>query len=97
MRPAIAGPTGSIGEISWVNLRVKVQIEGAAPECQVAIRTKLADPESTKAGPKQVAGSGSVSLVVEDDTLEGNSVIVVLLDASGTVLAKRATVVGGDS
>ena len=39
---------------------------------------------------------GTASLLVADDELEGTPAVVVVLDASGHVIAKQPTIIGGD-
>jgi hypothetical protein len=45
--------------------------------------------------PKAVGDAGQVSLAVRDES-EGQAAMVVVLDATGQVLDKRSTIVGGE-
>jgi hypothetical protein len=46
------------------------------------------------ASPKAMDATGDASVVIPDDSLEGSAAQVVLVDAGGTVIDKRATTVG---
>jgi hypothetical protein len=88
--------TASILDVQWVGLRCRVSVEPAGAPVTVDIRTKTGDPASSIAAPKQIDADGKSGLLVEDDSLEGTAVNVVLLDNSGRVIAKKATTVGGE-
>jgi hypothetical protein len=60
------------------------------------IRTQSGNPSSSVlASTKAVAEDGKVSVVVENDELEGEEAAIVLLDPSGQLLAQYQTVIGG--
>jgi hypothetical protein len=94
-----AAATVSIAKASWRGLRCQVEISPAdVPGLLADLRKKTGDAstsllEERKPRPFK---TGRAGLLVPDDSLEGESASIVLLDASGTVLAKRATIVGGD-
>jgi hypothetical protein len=94
----VAAPeiTASILDVQWVGLRCRVTVEPAGAPVTADIRTKIGDPASSIAAPKQIDANGKVGLLVENDSLEGTAVNVVLLDNSGRVIAKKATTVGGE-
>lgn len=83
----------AISSLKWRGLRCQVVIEPAMAGFTVDIRSKPSDPASTLAAPKPVE-EGKASLVVEDDSLEGTSAAVVLLDAAGQVVSRMPTTVG---
>lgn len=86
----------TLGEIEWRGLRLRMAVEGSGSGKTVDLRTRPADPgSSVTGGGKPVNETGKVSLVVEDDTLEGTAAVLVLVDAQGTVVAKRPTTIGG--
>ena len=60
------------------------------------LRTKPNVPHSSITEPKALDADGKASLLVADDSLEGTTVSLVLVDASGRVVCKEATTVGGD-
>ncbi len=88
--------TASITEVRWAGMRCRVSVEPVGVAVTVDIRTKVGDPESTIVQPKQVDDEGKAGLLVENDSLEGTTVSVVLSDASGRVVGKKATTVGGE-
>lgn len=93
-----AAPTGPVAEIKsvrWTGLRCKIQVEGSVPGALVDIRSKPIDPASTvAAAPKPVSSDGQVSLVIPDDSLEGQAAMVVLLGGDGGVIAQTPTLIG---
>jgi hypothetical protein len=84
----------TIVSVEWFRLRCRVYVKGAAADLRLDIRTKAADAATSIATPKNVTESGSTALFVEDDSYEGASAVVVLLDADGRVIAKHPTTVG---
>lgn len=88
--------TASITSVQWLGMRCRVTVEPAGVAATADLRTKVGDAASSIAAPKTVDAEGKVGLLVEDESLEGTTVSVVLLDASGHVVAKRATTVGGE-
>ena len=58
--------------------------------------TKPNDETSSVATPKMVSADGHVSLLVENEELEGTVVSLVLIDPSGSVIRKQTTTIGGD-
>lgn len=85
-----------VTDVSWAGLRCRVQIESAQPGLSVDLRTKVNDPGSSVSKVRPLDASGSASLLVADDDLEGAPVAVVVLDASGHVIAKQPTIIGGE-
>ena len=88
--------TARIVEVKWVGMRCRVTVEPVGAAVTVDIRTKVGDPASSIAAPKQTDAEGKAGLLVENDSFEGTTVSVVLLDASGRVVAKKPTTVGGE-
>lgn len=88
--------TANIIDVQWRGMRCRVSVEPAGVPVMADIRTKVGVASTSIAPPKRVDPEGKVSLLVEDDSLSGTTVSVVLMDDSGRVLAKRATTVGGE-
>lgn len=89
----------TIQNVKWVNLLCRVTVETSAAGVAVDVRTKAADPTTSlllKKKPKPVGEKETVSVAVVKDDALGSAAIVVLLDPSGTVIAKHNTVVGGE-
>jgi hypothetical protein len=91
--PSVGAAT--IGAVAWTGFRCRVEAEG--PEgALVDIRMRPADPASSVASERKALEAGRCALVVPDDRLEGQAVVVVLLDPDGAVLAQRYTIVAGE-
>ncbi len=85
-----------IGEPTWAGLRCKIKIEGAAGNT-ADIRLQPADAQSSGASGGKVIGiEGNVSLVIDDDSLEGKQAWLVVLDGRKNVIAQREIRIGGD-
>lgn len=93
---AAANASAAINEVNWAGLRCRVRVEGVQPGLSVDLRTKVNDPGSSVSQTRALDSKGSASLLVADDELEGSPAVVVVLDASGHVIAKLPTIIGGD-
>ncbi len=93
---ATADAMVSLGEVQWAGLRVRVTVQPPAEGLMADLRTKPNDPNSSIAKPKAVDVNGKATLLVADESLEGTMASLVVVDASGRVVCKDATSVGGD-
>lgn len=93
---AAAKAAAEINEVNWAGLRCRVRVEASQPGLSVDLRTKVNDPGSSVSQARALDSKGSASLLVPDDELEGSPAVVVVLDASGHVIAKQPTIIGGD-
>ena len=84
--------SATIKSKKWMGLVCKVQVV-SNDKIYAVLRTKPADENSNICPMKPITGGGC-SLIVEDDDFEGSSVVLVLLDEAGQLLAKQATIVG---
>lgn len=92
---APVSPPAVISSVKWTGLRCRIQVTGDSDNMIVDLRTKPADAStSITQASKPVDMVGQASVTVPDDSYEGAAAIVVLLSASGNVVAQRATVVG---
>ena len=91
---AVGAATLSIADVTWLGLRCRVRVEGAAG-LAVALRTQVGNADSTIGQSKPVDGEGAASLLVADDELEGSTAAVVVLDSNGQVVARQSTIIGG--
>lgn len=85
-----------VSEIQWVGLRCRVSVEPAAEGLSADLRTKPNVPNSSIAQPRSLDADGKAALLVADDSLEGTMASLVIVDASGRVIYKEATTVGGE-
>jgi len=94
----VAAPeiTANITAVQWLGMRCRVTVGPAGVSVTAGLRTKVGDAASSIAIPKALDAEGKVGLLVENESLEGTTVSVVLLDTTGHVVAKRATTVGGE-
>ena len=88
-------PSLRIESVRWRRLRCNIEAEGATPGSRIDIRTRRDDPSTTIVqGGKDLGADGKVSLVVEDEDLEGQAAAVVVVGPDGTVLFQDSTIVG---
>jgi hypothetical protein len=86
----------SIERIQWKRLRCTVKISGGRPGLRVDVRTRAGDPgASLILEPKAVEADGQVSLLVEDEDMEGVAAIVVAFTPNGAIHAQQSTIIGG--
>jgi hypothetical protein len=83
-------------DVKWSGLRCRVEVENGTHDMAVDIRMKVNEPDPEKIKAKSLSPEGVASLFVIDDSLEGTPAVVVLLDAGGNVIAKQATIIGGE-
>ena len=93
---APAGVIVTVSEVQWVGQRCRVTLQPPAEGLLADLRTKPNDPKSSVAKPKALDADGKAALLVADDSLEGTMASLVILDASGRVICKEATTVGGE-
>ncbi|MFA5180595.1 MAG: BREX-1 system phosphatase PglZ type B [Syntrophales bacterium] len=96
---ALAASPGLIvkmSEIKWAQQRCRVKIEPVVGGLLADLRTKPNIAGSSITNPKLLDNDGQAGLVVEDESLEGTTVSLVIVDATGRVICKEATTVGGD-
>lgn len=87
--------SAKITDVHWRGLVCKVEVQSSSGGLTVDLRTKVADSSTSIVELHNLDGS-EARLMVEDDNNEGVSVVVVVLDGSGKVLAKQSTTVGGE-
>jgi hypothetical protein len=91
-----AGVVVTVSEVQWVGLRCRVSIQPATEGLLADLRTKPNVANSSITEPKPLGLDGKAALLVADDALEGTMASVVIVDASGRLICKEATTVGGD-
>lgn len=86
----------TIHAVSWIGLRCRIELDGDTQGIMVDLRRKLADPDaSIAAKPQAVDAGGRASLVVPDDSHEGESAVVVAL-RDGEPVSHFPVIVGGN-
>ena len=85
-----------ITDLSWVGFRCRVRVEPVLPGLSVDLRTRIGDANSSVTTTRPVDGDGAASLLVGDDSLEGTTAAIVVLDANGQVIAQQSTIIGGE-
>jgi hypothetical protein len=92
----LAGVVVTLSEVQWVGLRCRVTVEPPTEGLLADLRTKPNVPTSSVTEPKALDADGKAALLVADDSLEGTTVSLVIVDASRRMVCKQATTVGGD-
>ena len=85
-----------IESVQWVGQRCRVVIVPAAEGLFAELRSKPNDPKTSITEMKPLDKDGKAGLLVEDENLAGSATSVVVFDATGRVLSKQPTMVGGD-
>ena len=86
--------TATLSDLRWLGLTCKIRAQTASESVLAVLRTHAADAGSEISKRKPLK-DGKCSLMV-DDQYEHASAVLVLLDEQGNVLAKQATLVGGE-
>lgn len=87
--------TATFSEIRWVGLVCKLSCDVKGDGVVAVLRTQPGNAD-TELSPRKPLKDGRCSIMV-DDQYEEMSAVVVLLDADGAVIAKQATIIGGDN
>lgn len=87
-----------ITDIAWKGLRCTVAVDGEFSGLSCDIRSHAGDPASSIAvSVKPFKDNGTVSLVVENEELEGREAVLVVLGTDGTMISETRTIIGGQS
>lgn len=93
---AAAGPIVKVSEIRWSQQWCRLTIEPAIGGLLADLRTKPNVAGTSITGLRPLDANGKGALLVADDSLEGTTVSLVIVDATGRIICKQATSVGGD-
>ncbi len=86
----------TVTSVKWTGLRCRVEVADAPEGATVDLRTRAADPTtSVVTTAKALDAQGRASLVVPDDTREGDAAHLLVLSPAGQVLAQSGTTLGG--
>jgi hypothetical protein len=92
-----AAVTATVSSITWRGLRCFVEAVSRGGAVTADLRLERPSGASVTAAPKRVEADGSVSLVLAGDEHETASLVLVLLDEAGQIVAHRPTRAGVDS
>jgi hypothetical protein len=93
---AAGASVAGIASIHWKRLRCSVEIAHPRPGLKIDARRHSGDATSrVGTSTKDVEPDGQASLLISDETLEGQAISIVLLSETNEVIAKADTVVGG--
>jgi hypothetical protein len=90
-----AGVVVTVSDLQWVGFRCRVSINPAREGLSADLRTKPNIANSSIVNPRPLDSEGKAALLVENDSLEGTIVSLVIIDSSGSVIARESTTVGG--
>ena len=83
-------------DVTWKGLRCKVAVEGEYDGLRLDIRMQPANPGSSIVmNKKEFDSNGIASVVVDDDTKEGASAYLVVIDEHEKTIFQTAVIVGG--
>ncbi|MFM0642176.1 BREX-1 system phosphatase PglZ type B [Paraburkholderia metrosideri] len=90
-------PVAEVTDIAWKDsMRCTVAVDGRYANLALDIRMHAGDAEtSVVVNIKPFKDNGTASVVVENQDLRGREAFLVLLNASGEVVAEATTVIGG--
>jgi hypothetical protein len=95
-KPVKSAAAALITRVRWLGLTCKVEVQSSATKLFADLRISPADASTSIARPKPLK-EGKCSLMVEDDSLQGEAGVLVVLDEAGNVLARQATLVGDEA
>ena len=85
-----------VTDINWKGLRCTVGVDGQFANLSLDIRTQAGDPASSViASVKPIKDNGTISVLVENEDMQGQAAYLVLLSGSGEIVAEAGTVIGG--
>ena len=100
---AVGRLTATIQAVSWVRLRCNITVgaqggpaRSGPPSLTADLRLGKPSGRSVASSPKQIDADGLASLVLVDDEHEGKTLVLVVTDADGRVLAQQPTRTGED-
>ena len=89
-------PVAEVTDIAWKGLRCTVGVDGQYANLSLDLRTQAGNPASSLVvSVKPLKNNGTASVVVENEELEGQAAFLVLLNATGELVAEASTRIGG--
>lgn len=87
--------SAEISRVKWLGLQCRIELAGVGQDVEVDIRGAPAEAETSIAEKaKETSTGGRIALIVPDEELIGEAAFVVVLGASGQILAQRGVTVG---
>ena len=87
----------TITDVQWRGQRCRIEVDPAEATLQVDIRTSPNSAASSIINsPRNIEDNGKVSVLVENEDLQGSAAVVVVLDSRGRIVGKESTIVGGE-
>jgi hypothetical protein len=94
--PVSGQPVAEVTDIAWKGLRCTIGVDGQYANLSLDLRTQAGNPASSLVvSVKPLKNNGTASLVVENEELEGQAAFLVLLNATGELVAEASTRIGG--
>ena len=87
----------AIEHVQWFGLRCRAVIKPAVEGMFADLRSKPNDSKTSVTQAKAFDAEGKAGLLVEDENLAGTSTSLVVFDATGRILCKRPTIIGGEA
>jgi hypothetical protein len=85
-------------DVVWKGLRCTVAVDGTFSGLSLDVRTEAGNSlSSVVLVSKAFKDNGTASVVVEDEDMEGREATLVVIDSNGSLVAQRATVIGGEN
>ena len=93
--PLAAAARVVVSSAEWVGMRLRIRVDGRDGLTADLRLGADGDGDSIADRPRELDADGRTSLMVPDDMLLGRPALLELRDKSGTVVATKATLVGG--
>lgn len=88
--------TVKITDIKWTNMRCSIAIEGESEGLAFDIRSEPGNLlSSVVLNVNPIRSDHSASVVVEEETLQGDRAYIVILDPDGNIVSQVPTIIGG--
>jgi hypothetical protein len=87
-----------VTDLRWKGLRCTIGVDGSFAGLSLDIRQQAGDAStSVIVEPKPLKENGAASVLVENEDLDGQKVVLVLLNDEGSLVTQMDTVIGGNS
>ncbi|KAF1075923.1 BREX-1 system phosphatase PglZ type B [Halodesulfovibrio sp. MK-HDV] len=91
-------PAVEITDSGWKGLRFTIAVDGNFTDLRLDIREEAGNAESSIVlNKKKLKENGTASVVIDDDSKEGQKAMVVLLGSDDSLIAQLPTIIGGEN